>query len=53
MRALEDHQQVDGQDDAEDDKRADLEPHGKLGHGGNTFRRVQLSGVSLSDRRAH
>ena len=33
MRAFENQQQVDGEDDAEDDKGADLEPQGKFGHG--------------------
>jgi hypothetical protein len=39
MRALQDQEQVNGEDDAEDDKRADLEPDGKFGHE-DTFRRV-------------
>ena len=39
VRALEDQQQVNGQDDAEDDKGADLKPDGKFGHE-DTFRRV-------------
>ncbi len=49
MRALEDQQQVDGEDDAEGDEGADLKPKRKFGHE-ETFRRVQRNGVSLSDR---
>ena len=44
VRALEDQQQVNGEDDAEDDKGADLEPDGKFGHE-DTFRRVQTDAV--------
>jgi len=44
--------EVNQEDQAEDDKGADLEPHGQIEHR-VAFRRVQRSGVSLSGQPVH